>query len=209
MVVARKEKIDYNPFILKKLLRVRKAKKSDVNEIYKIACSVGTSEKKSEQGFLIDDYASNPKFYKRKFLRGINSLNHFYVAEYDRIYGFMVAYDKEEWLRDNPNWIEDVNWSPNLDRSKLENFIVVDKTAIQAGLTGQGIGSLIYKRLVSDLESEGIEHIFAETIIDPHPNFASLQFRKKQKYTLAGMRYEEYNNLMLTDLIYYKPAEQL
>ena len=207
MVVVNRTNVEFNPFVFKKLLRVRKANKSDIHEIYNIACSVGTSEKISEQGFLVDDYRSNPKFYKKKLMKGIKNLNHFYVAEYDRIYGFMMAYSKEEWLEDNPSWVEDVYWKPDFDKTKLDNFIVVDKTAIQANLTGQGIGSLIYKRLISDLESEGIENIFAETIICPQPNFASLQFRKKQKYNLAGMRYENYNDKLYTDLVYFKHAE--
>lgn len=207
MVVVNRTSVELNHFILKKLLRVRKANKNDLNEIYGIACSVGSSEKISEQGFLVDDYRSNPKLYKKKLLKGIYKLNHFYVAEYDKIYGFMMAYTKEEWLLDNPNWISDVYWRPDFDKSKLENFAVVDKTAVKADLTGQGIGSLIYTRLLSDLKSQGIDNIFAETIISPQPNFASLQFRKKQKYNLAGMRYEDYNNNLYTDLIYHKNVE--
>ncbi|MDD4834746.1 MAG: GNAT family N-acetyltransferase [Lutispora sp.] len=207
MVVVNRTSVELNHFILKKLLRVRKANKNDLNEIYGIACSVGSSEKISEQGFLVDDYRSNPKLYKKKLLKGIHKLNHFYVAEYDKIYGFMMAYTKEEWLLDNPNWISDVYWRPDFDKNKLENFAVVDKTAVKADLTGQGIGSLIYTRLLSDLKSQGIDNIFAETIISPQPNFASLQFRKKQKYNLAGMRYEDYNNNLYTDLIYHKKVE--
>lgn len=207
MVVVNRTSVELNHFILKKLLRVRKANKNDLNEIYGIACSVGSSEKISEQGFLVDDYISNPKLYKKKLLQGILKLNHFYVAEYDKIYGFMMAYTKEEWLLDNPDWISDVYWRPDFDKNKLENFVVVDKTAVKADLTGQGIGSLIYTRLLSDLKSQGIDNIFAETIISPQPNFASLQFRKKQKYNLAGMRYEDYNNNLYTDLIYHKNVE--
>ncbi|MPN29312.1 hypothetical protein SDC9_176764 [bioreactor metagenome] len=168
---------------------------------------MGSSEKISEQGFLVDDYRANPKFYKKKLLKGINSLDHFYVAEYDKIYGFMMTYTKEQWLEDNPDWLADVYWRPDFDKSKLDNFVVVDKTAIKADLTGQGIGSLIYTRLLSDLKSEGVHNIFAETIISPQPNFASLQFRKKQKYSLAGMRYENYNDNLYTDLIYHKKVE--
>ncbi len=204
MVIANMPNLELNSFLLRKLLRVRKANPSDINQIYNIACSVGSSTKIPEQGFLVDDYSSNPRLYKRKLLNAINKLNHFYVAEYDRIYGFMIAYKKEEWLEDNPNWIDDVYWSPDFDKSMLDDFMLVDKTAIQAGLTGQGIGSIIYKRLLEDLKSEGIKTIFAETIISPLPNFASLQFRKKQEYSLAGMRYENYNNTLYTDLVYYK-----
>lgn len=207
MVVVNRTSVELNHFILKKLLRVRKANKNDLNAIYGIACSVGTSEKVSEQGFLVDDYRSNPKFYKKKLLKGINNLDHFYVAEYDKIYGFMMTYTKEEWLADNPDWLTEVYWRPDFDKSKLDNFVVVDKTAIKADLTGQGIGSLIYTRLLSDLKNEGVDNIFAETIISPQPNFASLQFRKKQKYSLAGMRYENYNDNLYTDLIYHKKVE--
>ncbi len=204
MVTAKKTNVELNSFLLRKLTKVRKAKKSDVHQIYNIASSVGSARKIPEQGFLIDDYSSNPKFYKSKLLNAINSLEHFYVAEYERIYGFMIAYKKDEWLKNNPNWVNDVYWRPDFDRSKLDNFLVIDKTAVQAGLTGQGIGSIIYKQLLENLRLEGTGNIFAETIISPLPNFASLQFRKKQNYDLAGMRYESYNNMLYTDLVYYK-----
>jgi GNAT superfamily N-acetyltransferase len=196
-----------NPYHLKKLLRVRKAELNDINGIFDVAASVGTSEKVSEQGFLVDDYLSKPAYYKKKIRNWIQNLEHLYVAEYDKIYGFMIAYTREEWLKDNPNWLHDVYWNPDFDKNWTRKFIVVDKTAVYADLTGMGIGSLIYKRLLEDLRSEGIKNIFAETIISPHPNFASLQFRKKQNYSLAGVRYEKYNNNLYTDLIYHKKAE--
>ncbi len=207
MSVVSKSYSVVNPYHLKKLLRVRKAEISDVDAIFDVAASVGTSEKVSEQGFLLDDYLSKPNYYKKKIKNWIQNLEHFYVAEYDMIYGFMIAYTRDEWLRDNPDWLTDVYWNPEFDKSWTDNFIVVDKTAVYADLTGMGIGSLIYKRLMEDLQSKEIKHIFAETIISPQPNFASLQFRKKQKYSLAGVRYEQYNNKLYTDLIYHKHAE--
>lgn len=85
-----------------------------------------------------------------------------------------------------------------------DNFILVDKTAILAHLTGKGIGSELYKKLIEDIKAKGIRDIFAETIISPTPNFASLSFRIKQNYTLAGMRYENYLNQIFTTLIYHK-----
>lgn len=207
MSVVSKSYSVVNPYHLKKLLRVRKAELSDVNAIFEVAASVGTSEKVAEQGFLVDDYLSRPVYYKKKIRHWIENLEHLYVAEYDKIYGFMIAYTKEEWLRDNPNWLNDVYWNPDFNKGWTEKFIVVDKTAVFSDLTGMGIGSLIYKRLMEDLRNENIKHIFAETIISPQPNFASLQFRKKQKYSLAGVRYEKYNNTLYTDLIYHKTAE--
>lgn len=207
MSVVTKSYSVVNPYHLKKLLMVRKAEASDVNAIFDVAASVGTSEKIAEQGFLVDDYLLKPTYYKKKFRNLIENLDHFYVAEYDKIYGFMIAYTREEWLRDNPDWLYDIFWNPDFDKSWTEKFIVVDKTAVYADLTGMGIGSLIYKRLLDDLRVEDIGHIFAETIISPQPNFASLQFRKKQEYNLAGVRYEKYNNILYTDLIYHKLAE--
>ena len=207
MSVVTKSYSVVNPYHLKKLLRVRKADVSDINDIFNVAASVGTSEKVAEQGFLVDDYLSKPAHYKKKIRNWIENLEHFYVAEYDKIYGFMIAYTREEWLRDNPDWLHDVYWNPDFVKSWTEKFIVVDKTAVYADLTGIGIGSLIYERLLDDLRAEDIGHIFAETIISPQPNFASLQFRKKQRYSLAGVRYEKYNNILYTDLIYHKTAE--
>lgn len=207
MSVVTKSYSSVNPYHLKKLLRVRKAEACDVNAIFDVAASVGTSQKVAEQGFLVDDYLSKPAYYKNKIQNWIQSLGHFYVAEYDRIYGFMIAYSKEEWLRDNPEWIDDIFWNPDFDKSWTDKFVVVDKTAVYADLTGMGIGSIIYKRLLEDLKAEEIGHIFAETIISPQPNFASLQFRKKQNYSLAGVRYEKYNNNLYTDLVYHKAAE--
>lgn len=187
-------------------LKARKAVPKDVQEIYRIACSVGKHNKDSNQGFLVDDYSSNPKYYQKMLLEKILELDHFYVAESfnNRIVGFLMAYTKEQWLKYNPQWLEDVYWHPGFDKSKTENFIVVDKTAIYAPFTGHGIGSHLYKKLIADILPKGIHNIFAETIISPVPNFASLSFRKKQKYTLAGIRYENYMGEMYTDLIYYK-----
>ncbi len=195
---------EVNPLLVKKFIRVRKAERSDLDQIYSIACSVGTSEKPSERGFLVDDYSSNPHYYKNKIKNWIGNINHFYVAELDRIYGFLLAYTKEEWLSDNPDWIDVTHWKPDFNMKQLDNFIVIDKTAIQDSFTGLGIGSVIYTKLIEDLKREKIDNILAETIISPSPNFASLNFRIKQKYNLAGIRYEDYKNELYTDLIYHK-----
>lgn len=188
-------------------ISVRKATAKDVQNIYKVACSVGTKSKESYSGFLMDDYAARPKHYQRFFLERVLELDHFYVAEHQGILGFLMAYTKEQWLKYNPTWLEDTYWNPRFDMKKTEKFIVVDKTAILSHMTGKGIGSILYKQLIKDLKANDTYDIFAETIISPTPNFASLAFREKQKYTLAGMRYEEYNGADYTDLIYHKPVK--
>lgn len=187
-----------------KNIHVRKAKPADVNEIYKIASSVGQKDKHSEQGFLIDDYKSNPSGYKEIFLSRIFELNYFYVACDHKPLAFLMAYNKDQWLKYYPDWSEDLYWKPNFDMNKTKSFILIDKTAVSSGMTGMGIGSKLYKRLIRDMTVNGIRDIFAETVIDPVPNMASLAFREKQNYKLAGMRYEEYDGRIITDLIYHK-----
>lgn len=186
-------------------IQVRRAVPEDVNNIYRIATTVGQSAKDAEQGFLMDDYMSNPSQYKETFLERIFELNYFYMAfAANKPVAFLMAYNKHQWLKYNPGWLDEIYWHPNFNKKHTKKFVLVDKTAVRSGLTGMGIGSKLYESLVKDLTSEGIRNIFAETIIGPVPNFASLQFRRKQCYKLAGMRYEEYNGNILTDLIYHK-----
>ena len=203
-------RIERERLVFRSYIKVRRIEEKDIEPIYQIAASVGKSAKDSNQGFLVDDYASQPAFYKEKFLKLSQRLEHFYVAENvaapgkTLVVGFLMAYTREQWLEDNPDWIEEVKWHPNFDRERLESFVVIDKTAIRAHLTGHGIGSELYKRLIADIRPKGITTLMAETIISPIPNFASLAFRKKQDYRLAGIRYEPYLGEMYTDLIYYK-----
>ena len=110
---------------------------------------------------------------------------------------------------DNPNWIEEVSWNPNFDFEKTKKFVLLDKIAVLANYTGRGIGSKIYKRFMNDMNTLGYKYLFSETIIDPIPNFASLSFRKKQSYKLAGMRYEKHDGVSYADLIYYKPIDMI
>mgnify|MGYP000192953127 CR=1 FL=1 len=186
-------------------VHVRKAAPEDLVEIYNVACSVGKTRKDPYQGFLIDDYTADPVFFKNFFRQAIIELDHFYIAEvHNRLLGFLMAYTREQWLSHNPGWLDEIIWHPRFDRKRTDGFVVVSKTAIRAHLTSRGIGSRLYTRLVSDIRTRDIRNIFAETVIDPVPNFASLSFRKKQNYSLAGIRYEEYKNEIITDLIYHK-----
>ncbi len=207
---AQKDKLVFRSYI-----KVRRVEEKDLKFIFQIAASVGKSAKDSNQGFLVDDYASQPDFYMEKFLRLSHRLEHFYVAENvaapgkSSVVGFLIAYTRDQWIEDNPDWIQEVKWHPNFDPQRLEDFVVIDKTAIRSHLTGHGIGSELYKRLIADVRPKGITTMMAETIISPVPNFASLAFRKKQHYFLAGVRYEPYQGEMYTDLIYYKDISHL
>lgn len=185
-------------------LIVRRAEKGDIEGIMEVAVSVGNASKVHSEGFLMDDYEKDYDFFKNKFLKLMEEIENFYVIEGDRILGFLIAYYRDEWLKYTPGWIDDIIWSPDFDRKRVENFILVDKTAIHKGLTGKGLGSELYKALIKNIKEKGIRDMFAETLISPVPNFASLNFRIKQKYKLAGIRYENYKGQIYTDLIYHK-----
>lgn len=198
-------KVQHLPVIHHGQVFVRRASIGDVDQVYNIACSVGKNRKDSYQGFLIDNYRSDPDYYRTMFERGIFELNHFYVAENnDVLLGFLMAHTKEQWLAKNPGWIDGIHWHPGFDMRKTENFILVDKTAVRADLTSRGIGSRLYMRLIRDIRTRGIRDMFGETVVDPVPNFASMAFRKKQNYTLAGVHYEKYNGGIVTDLVYHR-----
>jgi predicted GNAT superfamily acetyltransferase len=208
MDIIENSQIEYvavkNVVALNKMM-VRPATEKDLNGIYEVACSVGYEEKDGNQGFLMDNYTKRPKYYRNVFKKQITSLEHFYVAEdAGEIVGFTMAYSKKDWLRENPNWIRDISWNPEFDIDQIDEFILVDKIAVMAENTNQGIGSIMHNYLLECLQNKGIRHIFQEVIVSPTPNFASLAFKHKQDFTLAGVRYEEYNKEIYTDLIYYK-----
>lgn len=186
-------------------VNIRRAHEGDEEGVYKIACTVTEGERDSYQGFLIDDYHKYPDYYIDLFKDRIRNLRYFYVAELGgRIIGFSLAYKKEMWIRYNPTWIEDIHWHPSFDRSLLDDFILIDKTAIDAEYTGEGIGSKIYRRIIEDMRENDIHYIFSETVVNPLPNFASLAFRQKQNYVMAGFRYEEHKGVIYSDMVYYK-----
>lgn len=186
---------------------VRKAQERDLEGIFNVAVSVGKSKKTSYDGFLMDNYESKPDHFKKMFMRNIRNLRFFYVAQSKgEILGFIMAYTAEEWLSKNPDWTENIIWKPDFKVYEYENFVLTDKIAVRSDLRGCGIGSKMYKKYISDLKESSINHVFSETIIDPVPNFASLSFRQKQHFKLAGTRFEKYKGKMYTDLIYYKPV---
>lgn len=187
-------------------IKVRRAKIDDLDEIYTVSCSVGNSNKNSSEGFLIDDYMSDPKKYKVKIAANILELDYFYVAETedDRIVGYCMMYTKEQWLKRNIGWADEVFWHPEFNIYEVKNFVMVDKTAVLKGFTGIGIGSRLYAKIMPQLKKDKITDMLAETVIAPVPNLASMNFRNKQSYNVAGMRYEQHMGKVLTTLVYHK-----
>jgi GNAT superfamily N-acetyltransferase len=185
-------------------LRVRRATPDDAHDIARIACSVGNSVQDPVRGFLVHNYASDPLRSRSEFSRQILETDHFYVAEAKRVCGFLVAYDKERWLEYSPGWVSQISWHPDFDPGDLDRFVVIEKTAVMAGMTGQGIGSLLYDHLINKLRLQRVNNIFSETVISPVPNYASLEFRRKQRYELVGVRYERLGDTTYTCLVYRK-----
>jgi len=185
-------------------VRVRKARSDDAEDILRVALSVGNQWKNPHLGFLLADYSINPDVHRRLISQKIRELDHFYVAESRRVCGFLMAYHRDHWLSLNPGWLAETHWKPGFDLKKTRDFILIDKTAVMAGMTGQGIGSSLYAALFRDIAMEGVEDIFAETVVAPHPNFASLEFRRKQRYELAGVRFETIDGVVHTTLVYHR-----
>ena len=187
---------------------LRQATSHDLDDIMSILKSLGSARKNPSLGFLMNNYSQNEPFFWKKYGSYLRSLSYKYVYEEDgNVAGFLLAFTKDEWLNENPSWIKEIYWRPGFDRNRLNNFVLINQTAICPGKTGRGIGSMLYAALFDDLKANGSFHVFAETIVAPVPNLASLNFRLKQKYELAGVRYEDADNTVFTTLVYYKPVK--
>lgn len=186
-------------------LIVEKATEDDLNGILKVASSVGNGKSNSKQGFLMDNYSKNTKKYREKFTRYINESDMFYVIKKrDEVLGFLLAYNKKQWLDIESNWIFDTNWKDDFDKKSLKDFVILEKIAVRSNLTGKGVGSELFKRFRKDALKSGTRDMFSETILAPRPNFASMEFAMKQRYNLAGVRYEEHNKTILTTIVYHR-----
>ena len=190
-------------------IKIRKATKNDVEGIFKVAASVGRKNDDPLKGFLMDDYNSNPIYFKEKFLKAINLSNHFYVAEFTandakRIVGFVIAYSKKNWLKVTPDWLTENHFRPDFSKSSLDNYLMLDKVAALASLNRQGIGSKLFRKLSKVMREEKIYDVFEEVIISPTPNLPSVLFKSKRGFRLASVRYEEHKGKILTTLVYHR-----
>ncbi|MDX9872073.1 MAG: GNAT family N-acetyltransferase [Clostridia bacterium] len=184
---------------------IRKASRQDLDGIVSILKSIGHAVKDPAQGFLMADYTKDEALYRQKYAQDLSLSPYAYVYDNnDKIEAFLLAYPLEYWLKKEPDWLEAVYWHPQFDKDLLKTSVLIYQTAMYPQLTGKGIGSQIYQQLLPDLQQNGITTMLAETVIAPIPNLASLNFRIKQKYDLAGMRYETFENTVYTTLVYSK-----
>jgi GNAT superfamily N-acetyltransferase len=185
---------------------VEKATQNDVDGIMAVAIAAGKAHKDSEAGFLMDDYEADAAEHTEEFKRAASRSRFFYVIKNreGKVLGFLLAYRKERWLRREPGWMDTVHWRPDFDQSNLEDFVLLEKIAVDAELRGTGLGSVMFSKFRDDANEAGIYDMFSETIIGPRPNFAALAFAIKQKYALAGIRYEEHQGRTITDVVYHR-----
>lgn len=165
------------------------------------------------QGFLINDYESDPESFKEKFRKSIELSDFFYVAEYidheySAIVGFVLALRKSNWLKENLTWVDECYFKPDFKNENLDDFIVLDKIAILDRFKRQGVGSMLYKRLIRDIKRQGIYDVFEEVVIAPVPNLPSVLFKKKRNFNLACIRYEALNGQVLTTLVYHRKLKR-
>ena len=80
--------------------------------------------------------------------------------------------------------------------SNMEDFLYVDRIAVESNFRDQGIGSLLYNYII-DYTSKSIA---AEVSLDP-PNLASMRFHQRFDFKKIGeLHHESYSvNLMLRD----------
>lgn len=194
--------MDFNP---RKSLKVSKATENDIDGIIKVASSVGNGKLNSNQGFLMDNYGENKDLYIEKFKKDIHKSDLFYVIKSkNNILGFLLAYTKDQWLDNEPKWISDTKWKNDFDKESLNKFVILEKIAVNPNLTGRGLGSRLFTRFRKDSLNLDINNMFSETILSPKPNFASMKFAMKQRYKLAGIRYEEFKDNLFTTIIYHR-----
>lgn len=188
---------------------VRKADEKDIEGIFHVASSVGKKVQDPMQGFLMDDYESDPEGHKNKLRRALEISDYFYVAEYIEddyraILGFTFGLPKEVWFRENPEWMEDCYFRPDFNQENLDNFIMLDKIAVLDRFKRQGLGGMLSKRLIKDIKEDGMFDIFEEVIIAPIPNLPSVLFKTKRKFKLASVRYEWHEGNVMTTLVYHR-----
>lgn len=188
---------------------VRKAVENDIDGIFHVAASVGKKNQDPMQGFLMDDYGSDPEGYKNKLRRALEISDYFYVAEYIEddyrsVLGFTFGLPKDVWLGKNPEWLDDCHFRPDFDEDNLENFIMLDKIAVLDRFKRQGIGGMLSKKLIKDIKANGMFDIFEEVIIAPVPNLPSVLFKTKRKFKLASVRYEWHDGKVMTTLVYHR-----
>ncbi|MBZ2175006.1 GNAT family N-acetyltransferase [Schnuerera sp. xch1] len=186
-------------------LNICMATETDIDGIIKVASSVGNSKKNHKQGFLMDNYLRDKEKYVSKFKNDIDNSKLFYVIKKrDHVLGFLLAYTKDQWLKSEPKWIFDTNWKDDFNKKALKKFVILEKIAVRSGLTGRGLGSELFKKFKEKSLNLGIKNMFSETILSPKPNFASMEFAMKQRYKLAGIRYENFEDKLFTTIVYHK-----
>lgn len=194
-------------------VKIRNAEEKDVDGIYHVASSVGKKIKDPMQGYLINDYDSDPEGFKEKFRGTIDLSDFFYVAEYideeyHAIIGFTFGLRKNNWLKENPSWIEECYFKPGFNKENLNDFMMLEKIAVLDRFKRQGVGSMLSKALIRDIKHQGIYDIFEEVVIAPVPNLPSVLFKKKRNFQLACMRYEELDTQVLTTLVYHRKLKR-
>jgi len=187
---------------------VRTAGAADVPGIYSVARSVGSAVNQPDRGFLLADYAEQPERHMAFFADRVQRLEHFRVAEQrGNILGFIVAYRGEEWLLEEPRWLGEVAWHPGFTPAAVTDFVMIDKVAVHADGTGRGIGTVMHENLLECLRDERIDDVFQEAVIDPTPNLASLAYKHKQDFSMAGIRYDEHDGTQHAVLVYHKAVD--
>ncbi len=153
---------------------VRVGRVGDVDRLYEICCAVQLRPKSERpnieaEGFLMANYSADPsglKEYIKKIIaeQGLTSL----VAETDRdIIGWLLAYNKEAWLK-NGGWSsgpDNVKWF-DIEAKGLtqDDYLVLEKIAVDPNYQYRGIGTLLFADFMSGANSKMVSNVFIEVV---------------------------------------------
>lgn len=99
------------------------------------------------------------------------------VAEVDGQFAgfFMLVKSNADYESENFRWFQ----------KRYDNFIYVDRVAVDNDFCGRGIGSEFYQRAFRYAEKNNIDYMFAEIHMDP-PNEKSLAFHDSLGFVEEG-----------------------
>ncbi len=108
----------------------------------------------------------------------------------DRVVGFVICFQDTDATITFMNEMEHKNFKEINNR--INNFLYIDRIAVDENYRNQSIGSMLYKEVVNFAEKNSIAHLTAEINLLPTKNIPSFLFHEKFIFTeLDNVKYSE------------------
>jgi len=180
-------------------VKIRKAEEGDLGEVYNLACSSCYKE---------DEHTERLLYPIEHYKDGIKNSENFYVAETEKILGFLTAYEKEKWLDIHPNWANDILWHPQLNNNTKDNFLMIEELVVSDEGFEIGLKEAMYDFIINKSRTKNIPYVFKEVIVSPIPNISSLAIKNEKDFILSGIKYIKRNDQVYTNLVFCKPTTE-